>query len=293
MAPETHLNRGPAGPAAAAARESTEIVGERGRRLHVERWAPPADALAPLRPPVVLVHGFGEHVGRYEHLGELLASTGQSTWGFDLAGHGQSEGRRAVVESMEGVLADIDRLVGRATSSSKPVLLGHSMGGAFAAAYATVHPGRLSALVLSAPALHLATSPSWQALTVQALAAVAPRMGVTKIPPVSLSRDTSVVGSFARDRLVWHGWFPARTAVEVYRASRLAFAGAGGLRLPTLMLHGEADPIVPVGSSRLFFAALASDDKHLRTFPGLLHEPFHEVGKDAVIALLVEWLSRH
>jgi alpha-beta hydrolase superfamily lysophospholipase len=101
------------------------------------------------------------------------------------------------------------------------------------------------------------------------------------------------VASFASDPLVWHGRFPARTAVELYRASRLAFAGAGELRLPTLILHGDADPIVPVRSSPKFFAALGSEDKELQIFPGLYHEPFNELSRDAVIAVLLEWLSRH
>jgi alpha-beta hydrolase superfamily lysophospholipase len=239
------------------------------------------------------VHGFGEHVGRYNHVAQALAGAGRSTLAFDLAGHGRSDGRRAVVESVDEVLADVDRLVGDATSTSKPVMLGHSMGGAFAAAYATANQGRLSALVLSAPAMHLASSPRWQALTVQALAAVAPRTGVTRIDPAGLSHDPAVVAAFASDPLVWHGRFPARTAVELYRASRLAFAGAGELRLPTLILHGDADPIVPVRSSPKFFAALGSDDKELQILPGLYHETFNELGKDRVIAALLEWLCRH
>jgi len=108
-----------------------------------------------------------------------------------------------------------------------------------------------------------------------------------------LSHDPAVVAAFASDPLVWHGRFPARTAVELYRASRLAFAGAGELRLPTLILHGDADPIVPVRSSPKFFAALGSDDKELQILPGLYHETFNELGKDRVIAALLEWLCRH
>jgi len=270
-----------------------EVVGERGRRLHVERWAPVTVASGTPKPPVVIVHGFGEHAGRYNHVAQALAGAGRATLAFDLAGHGRSDGRRAVVESVNDVVADINRLVSAATSPSKPVLLGHSMGGAFAAAYATVNQGRLSALVLSSPALHLAASPRWQALAVQALAAVAPRAGVTRIDPAGLSHDADVVTSFSSDPLVWHGRFPARTAVELYRASRLAVDGAGELQLPTLILHGDADPIVPVRSSPVFFAALGSEDKELQIFPGLYHEPFNELSKDAVIAVLLEWLSRH
>ncbi len=268
-------------------------MGERGRRLHVERWAPVVVSSGPPKPAVVIVHGFGEHADRYNHVAQALAGAGRSTFAFDLTGHGRSEGRRAVVESVSETVADIDRLVGEATSTSKPVLLGHSLGGAFAAAYATANQGRLSALVLSSPALHLASSPRWQALVVQGLAAVAPRAGVTRIDPAGLSHDDAVVASFASDPLVWHGRFPARTAVELYRASRLAFAGAGELRLPTLIVHGDADPIVPVRSSLQFFAALGSEDKELQIFPGLFHEPFNELNREAAIAVLLQWLSRH
>jgi alpha-beta hydrolase superfamily lysophospholipase len=268
-------------------------VGERGRRLHVERWAPTVVPPGPPKAPVVVVHGFGDHADRYNHVAKALAGAGRSTFAFDLAGHGRSDGRRAVVESVAETVADIDRLIGEATSTAKPVLLGHSMGGAFAAAYATANQGRLGALVLSAPALHLASSPRLQALVVQGLAAVAPRAGVTRIDPAGLSHDSAVVAAFASDPLVWHGRFPARTAVELYRASRLAFAGAGELRLPTLILHGDADPIVPVRSSPKFFAVLGSEDKELQIFPDLYHEPFNELNREAVIAVLLEWLSRH
>ena len=276
-----------------AVRSSGEIVGERGRRLHVERWAPTVVPPGPPKAPVVVVHGFGDHADRYNHVAKALAGAGRSTFAFDLAGHGRSDGRRAVVESVAETVADIDRLIGEATSTAKPVLLGHSMGGAFAAAYATANQGRLGALVLSAPALHLASSPRLQALVVQGLAAVAPRAGVTRIDPAGLSHDSAVVAAFASDPLVWHGRFPARTAVELYRASRLAFAGAGELRLPTLILHGDADPIVPVRSSPKFFAVLGSEDKELQIFPDLYHEPFNELNREAVIAVLLEWLSRH
>jgi alpha-beta hydrolase superfamily lysophospholipase len=291
VAPEARLNPVPDAAGGAPARENGEIVGARGRRLHFERWAPPDGAAS--KPAVVIVHGFGEHSGRYEHVAQVLAGVGRSTWVLDLAGHGRSEGRRAVVESVDDVLGDVDQLVGQASAVPKPVLLGHSMGGAFAAAYATDRSDRLSALVLSAPALHLESSPRLQALAVQALAAVAPRTGVTRINPAGLSHDPAVVASFASDPLVWHGRFPARTAVELYRASRLAFAGAGEVRLPVLMLHGDADPIVPVRSSPRFFEALGSEDKEIQIFPGLYHEPFNELSKDAVISVLLEWLSRH
>jgi alpha-beta hydrolase superfamily lysophospholipase len=235
------------------------------------------------------VHGFGEHAGRYEHVAQALSGAGWSVWAIDLRGHGISEGPRADIERLEWVLADLDLLVTQA--GGKPVLLGHSMGGGIAAVYAALHPGRLHALVLSGPALQLASRPFAQVLAVRAIARVRPSAGVARIEPAQLSHDEEVVAAFARDPLVWHGRVPARTGFEMYRAARFAMGHAGELSLPVLMLHGEADEIVPVRASRQFFAEVGSKDKELRVFEGFYHESFQEIGKAEVIAGLVDWLS--
>jgi alpha-beta hydrolase superfamily lysophospholipase len=249
--------------------------------------------------PVVLVHGFGEHIGRYANLGRALAASGRTLWAMDLAGFGRSDGPRAMAGPLSEVISDIGLLVAAAGGPAgpgagpKPVLLGHSMGGAFAAAYALEHADALSALVLSAPAVHLAARPKWQVMPAEGLAAVAPRAGLGRIVPAKLSRDPEVVAQFAADPLVWHGSVPARSAVEMYRAGKLVMKRADELRLPLLVLHGEADAIVPVASSRRLFDAAGSRDKQIRTFKGLYHEVFQEVGKQEVIAVLLEWLGRH
>lgn len=267
-----------------------EIVGERGRRLFVRRWAPPPGTTE-VRAPVVLVHGYAEHSGRYDHVGSAFATSGAVTWAMDLRGHGRSEGPRANIERFEWALADLDQLVDRAGAGV--VVFGHSLGGALAAAYAVTRPGKLSGLVLSAPAVHLARRPFWQVWPVRALAAVAPAAGVARVPPEGLSRDKKVVESFAHDPLVWHGRAPARTVIEMYRAGRVALRGAGDLNVPLLVVQGEADPIVPLASSWDFFALVAAADKELVTLPGFLHEPHQELGREAVISRVVEWAARH
>jgi len=251
------------------------------------------------------VHGFGEHIGRYEHLGRALASSGRAVWAMDQAGFGRSDGPRAVVESLDSALADIGRLVDAAATSAgpagpghsavkdRPVLLGQSMGAAFAVNFAIEHPGSISALVLSAPAVHLASRPAWQVWPARGLAIVAPRAGLARIDPAQLSRDPVVVADYAGDPLVWHGRVPARTAVELYRAGHLAMKRAGELTVPLLVLHGESDEIVPVTAGRSLFLAAGSPDKQIRTFKGVLHEPFQSGGKQEVLAVLLEWLGRH
>ena len=258
--------------------------------MYVRRWEPPA-AGPVARAAVVIVHGYAEHSGRYDHVGGAFAANGAVTWAMDLRGHGLSDGPRANIERLEWALEDLDRLVGRVGGGV--VMFGHSMGGALAAAYAATRPGQLRGLVLSAPAVHLAYRPAWQVWPVRALATVAPGTGVARVPPEGLSRDPQVVESFINDPLVWHGRAPARTVIEMYRAGRLARRAAGELRVPVLVLHGEADAIVPVSSSREFFSAIAAPDKELVVLPGFRHEPHQDLGKEVVIARLVEWAARH
>jgi alpha-beta hydrolase superfamily lysophospholipase len=239
----------------------------------------------------VLLHGLGEHSGRYDHLGRALAAAGRTTWALDHRGHGRSEGRRANIERLEWAVADVGRLVDRLGGTV--VLFGHSMGGAIAAVYASTNPAKVRALVLSGPALHLVTRPAWQVWPVRALAAVAPGAGIGGVGPKGLSHDPDVLDGFRADPLNWHGRPPARTAVEIYRAGCQAVPLARQLKVPLLMVHGEDDPIVPVASSRAYFAEVGSPDKELYVLPGMLHEPHQELGKEPVIAHIVEWVLAH
>jgi alpha-beta hydrolase superfamily lysophospholipase len=253
---------------------------------------------------VVLVHGYAEHSGRYAHVADALVRAGWATFAFDQRGHGRSEGRRAVTDGLDLLLADVDRVVDDATSAlggQKPVLLGHSMGGGIAAAYAlrgTPEGGagqnKLTALVLSAPALDVGSAiPGPQRLAAQAISAVAPAAGVTRLPASAVSRDPAVVEAYERDPLVHHGKVPARTAREMLRASDLVAAGASELRVPLLILHGSADQLVPVGASRSLARDAGSPDKTLKVYDGLYHEVFNEPEQDKVLADLVGWMDEH
>ena len=162
-----------------------------------------------------------------------------------------------------------------------------------AAAYAAIRPGNLIGLVLSAPAVHLASRPAWQVWPVRVLAKVAPGTGVARVAPEGLSRDPKVVESFVNDPLVWLGRAPARTVIEMYRGGPAAVRAAEDLKVPLLVLHGGADPIVPVSSSRKYFSAIAARDKELVILPHYLHEPHQELGREDVIARVVEWVAVH
>lgn len=280
------------------------MTGPAGQRLYWHRW--PSSAAVPRRRAVIIVHGFGEHLGRYRHVAAALAGAGYTVWALDLRGHGRSGGPRADVGRLGAVLGSIDQLVDRAAGGkavptstgaddpgARPVLFGHSMGGALAAAYTADHAAKLGGLVLSAPAVHLALRPRWQGAGVSALAAIAPRAGVGRVAPADLSHDEAAVRAFVDDPLVWHGRVPARTATAMYAAGRRAFATASALALPVYVVQGEDDRIVPATSTRRLFELLGSADKELVVLPGCFHEPHQEEAhRQSVIAGLLGWLNR-
>ena len=266
-----------------------------GASLHLRRWIPPAGRS--VRAPVALVHGFGEHVGRHDLLARDLAARGHEVVACDQRGHGRSPGPRVLLEDLETALDDLDALVraarGDGGAAGPPVLFGHSMGGAFAAAYAATRPGRVRALVLSGPAVHLPLLPRARTAPARLLAHVAPRTPVARISPARLSRDPEEVQAFVRDPLCWHGRVPVATASTMHGAGALALDEARALSIPLLVVHGERDTVVPVVASRILVASVASGDRELVETEHGAHEPLHDLCRDEVLRLVGDWVDAH
>lgn len=269
------------------------LVGQRGIRLYAQRWIPESEPVG----SVVISHGYAEHSDRYRGLAEALTAAGWAAFALDHRGHGRSQGRRAVTDHLAWLVADVDIVVERARAATprrRPVLLGHSMGGGIAAAYALQHQAKLAALVLSGPALGMAaTVPAVQRVAMKLLSALAPGLGTVALEASGVSRDPDVVSAYQADPMVFHGKVPARTAREMLRASDLVAARAGDLRLPLLVMHGGADVIVPVAGSEALERDAASGDKTLTVYEGLYHEIFNEPEREKVLADLIAWLNAH
>lgn len=246
---------------------------------------------------MVLVHGYGEHSGRYSHVASALVDAGWAAYALDHRGHGRSEGPRADVESLDWMLADIDVVVDQAMDHDggrKPVLLGHSMGGGVAAAFALEHQQRLTALVLSGPALDVSDStPLPMRLSAQFVPLVWPGAPTVTLPASAVSRDRDVVADYEGDPLVFHGRVPARTGREILKTADRVLKRAGELRLPVLVMHGSEDQLAAPRGSKQLDAGLGSDDHSLKIYDGLYHEIFNEPEKKQVLADLVAWLDNH
>lgn len=253
-------------------------------RLYARAWAPQGTEPTWL---AVLVHGYGEHIGRYEHTADALCNNGAAVYGLDHRGHGRSSGERVLIDDFDGVAEDLHRLITQARTAYRTlplVLIGHSMGGMIAARYAQLHPDELAGLVLSGPVLG-----RW---TTAAQLLAAPEIPDTPLDTSTLSRDPQVAADYAADELVWHGPFKRELLQAI--DTGLARIRAGG-RLgatPLLWVHGAHDSLVPVSDSRVGIGEFAGDDVAVRIFPGARHEVFNETNRDEVLEEVARFAQR-
>jgi alpha-beta hydrolase superfamily lysophospholipase len=273
-------------------RRELKTAGIGGLDLYAQAWLPENH----VRAVVVVAHGLGEHSGRYAGLAEALVGSGHAVYALDHRGHGRSPGARANIERFEYLVSDFGAFAGRAARQhpDTPVFtLGHSMGGAVAFASALRLQNTLRGLVLSAPAIGMdEAAPKGRTLLARVLSSIAPNSGVWRIEASRISRDPAIVQAYASDPLVHHGPIPARTVVELLDAMQRFLAQAPRLRLPTLVLHGTADSLVPVVATRPIYQALDAQKRTIKYYEGLFHEVLNEPERAQVLDDLQHWLAR-
>ncbi|MEZ5142948.1 MAG: alpha/beta hydrolase [Acidimicrobiales bacterium] len=243
----------------------------------------------PCRAALLLVHGMAEHSGRYEHVGRSLSDRGVDVLSFDLRGHGRSGGRRGHVEDFDHFLDDVQDLLAERRGLGVPVvLMGHSMGGLISAAYAVSDRPQPDLLVLSAPAL-AADIPAWQRVAATALSRLVPTLSLPNdFDGELLTRDPEV-GAAYRDDPLRVRKATTRLGNEIFKAMEAtASAAPSSLSVPTYVLHGAADQLVPPQASE----PLATHPQVTRkVYDALRHECLNEPERDEVLVDLHDWLD--
>lgn len=265
-----------------------------GLTLHTESWL--ADGTA--KAVVIIVHGLGEHIGRYAHVAARLNKEGYSVYGLDHRGHGKSEGAvRAYFENFEQPVNDLAHYVTQvqtANPGKKLFMYGHSLGSLITLSYALKHQRELAGLIISGTPLEV--EGSQPALLIQAgsvMNAIVPKMAITPLPPEGLSHDPAVVNGYRNDPLVYHGNVRVRMGTDIVQVSRKIKAGMKNLTIPIFIIHGEKDPICPVKGSRTLHAGVGSQDKTLKIYADLFHEIHNEPEQQEVFDDIVAWLNSH
>jgi alpha-beta hydrolase superfamily lysophospholipase len=254
------------------------------------------------RGTIVIVHGLGEHIGRYGHVAASLNGRGWRVGGYDQRGHGASEGGRGRLGAVDDLLRDLavvlDAVRAEPDFLTPLVLLGHSMGGAVAARF--VAGGleapvpewwrAVDALVLSSPALDLGMTPIQKAM-LAALGPLTPNLALGNgLKPEWISRDPAVVAAYVADPLV-HDRIAPRLARFLLDAGIAVRALAPRWKLPTLLLYAGSDRCVAPAGSAAFAAAAPRGVVTAQVFAPLFHEIFNEPERAEVLSVLAAWLD--
>jgi alpha-beta hydrolase superfamily lysophospholipase len=263
-----------------------------GENIALQDW--PLAPGAALRGVVVLVHGLGEHAGRYDRLAAQLNRWGFAVRGYDQYGHGESGGRRGALPTpsrLQDDLADVIESTRQRTGAGLPlIVLGHSLGGLVAASLIARHGTAIEGLVLSSPLLGVRLGVV-QKLLLATLPRVAPNLTVGNgLDPDDLSHDPAVIAAYRADPLV-HDRVSGRLAGFMIETGQTVIDRAGEWKVPTLLLYAGADRIVDPAATRRFAQAAPRAVVTAHCFDGLSHEIFNELDPRPVLERLRQWLD--
>lgn len=246
---------------------------------------------------ILFVHGLGEHIGRYKEYFQYLNQHGFACLGFDLRGHGESDGERGHIHRYEDFLEDVGEMLSYMSDTFPGIplfLYGHSMGGNIALNYilrnkpTTIHAG-----VITSPWLELRVKPtSIKLLMAKVMQHVLPSYAESNnLDPAHLSRDPKVEKEYKEDALV-HDQISSGCFLACNRAAKYALDHAAELSIPVLFIHGSKDPITsPTATTS--FAEHAGAMAALKIYDGMLHETHHEIGKEEVYTDVLAWIKKH
>lgn len=245
---------------------------------------------------ICLVHGFGEHSSRYEHVAKFFTDNGYAVITYDHRGHGKSEGQKGHFPSYDEFINDVENLVKQANlnfNGLPKILYGHSMGGNVVANFVIKRqPTTIKGAILSSPFFDTAFQPP-------AIKLAAGRFMRNLIPSFSLpsgldvtaiSRDTAVVEKYKKDRLVFDK-ISSKMGIELIEFGQEAVENADRINVPTLLFHGTDDRLTSFDSSKQF-AANAGDKLTFIEYPGLYHECHNEPEKETVLKNMLDWCNK-
>lgn len=273
---------------------NTEIStkpGTGGVTLHTIRWTPDAKPTA----EILLVHGYAEHSGRYEHVAQRFCAAGFAVTSLDHRGHGLTTGvERGTVDSFSALVDDLVSMVADIEGDVPLFVYGHSMGGLATVRLAERNDAKFAGVIITGASLQPAASVPKPVLTVaNLLGKVAPNLPTIQLDGDAISRVPKVRADYDADPLNYRGKVTTGTARELSVAMNAAMGDAANITVPMLIMHGTDDTLAdPVGSVR-FSSAVGSTDRTVSIWPGSYHELHNEPEADEVLTTVVDWIDAH
>jgi alpha-beta hydrolase superfamily lysophospholipase len=269
-----------------------KFITARGVNIFYQSWLPEGDPKAAL----LLVHGLGEHGGRYVNLVNHFVPLGYAVYALDHIGHGHSDGTRLFLESFADFTNPLKLYFDMVTKwqPGKPVfLVGHSMGGLISSVYLLEHQDELAGAIISAPAIKVSDSISPATILAgRVFSAIAPKLGIMALDATAICSDPAVVDAYLKDPLVCNGKITARLAAEMLGAMQRVTREVSQIHLPLLVIQGSADRLVDPKGSQMLYGQSSSSDKTLKVYDGFYHEVFNEPGRAQVLGDVQAWLEK-
>ena len=244
---------------------------------------------------IIIIHGYGEHGGRYQHVMQHLAGKGFACFTPDHRGHGKSAKRLGFIKRIERIIQDIyelKELITKDYSARTIFLFGHSMGALLTLNYLIAHPSEIQGAALIAPMIIIPDyiSPVLKALT-GLISALFPTLPVQNFDTAETTRDPEIIAAANKDPLNYHGKIRARTGAEMMKSMEYVNAHLDSITTPLLIMQGSEDKILPIESSGRVYRLVSSQDKTLKIFEGLYHELINEPEKEEVLAYITDWIE--
>ena len=262
--------------------------------LYCQSWRPED---AP-RAVLAIIHGFGEHSGRYPKVVSQFLTQGYAIYGFDLRGHGRSPGQRGHINSWDEYREDVKaflQLISKKEPTRPVFLWSHSMGALIALDY-LLHDDLVwlrGAIISGAPFDPVGVAKPFLVLIARVLSRVWPRFSLPLgLDPKALSRNPEVVRAYETDPLV-HGKTTVRWGTEILQTIERVKARAAEVRIPLILIHGGADSLNSPNGTRSFFEKITLADKELKIYAGNYHEVHNDLDQTQVIKDVAQWLERH
>jgi alpha-beta hydrolase superfamily lysophospholipase len=267
------------------------ITNREGLRFFTQRWIP-----SDPKGLIVLVHGFGDHSGRYAHVVNHFAGLGYAVATYDHRGHGRSDGRRGDIDGFAPLVGDLNSFVWETRHSvpeGTPVfIVAMSVGALVTLNYSVTHPNDVDGIVLVSSAIGLQIDlPGWMRWGGQKLVRLLPKLPVTvEFEASDLTRDQDAIEVYRSDPLVFQK-FTLRTCQTLMQATAMIMSLAFRIRHPVLMLHVKGDPICSFEAAEKFFAQIPDRGKKLVAFDGNFHEPFNDYVRTEAYREIEAWLD--
>jgi acylglycerol lipase len=257
--------------------------------VYARYWAAKTD----VKGTICLVHGLGEHIGRYTYMGEFFSAAGYAFLAADMRGHGKSQGQRGHTPSMEALQEDISTLLDEAQKRlhDTPLFLyGHSLGGTLVLSYCTRLQPPIRGVISTGPLLRPGFEPpAWKLSLGRMMRNLWPTLAMSnELDRDGLSRDPEVVHAYNTDPLV-HDRVSARLGIDMLEEGRWLLKNGSDLNVPALLMQGSEDRVCSPQASQEF-AQKTESMCTLKLWEGLYHEIHNEPEKDMVLQYALQWM---